>query len=248
MMRLFRIASLTIALAVASLTGLALQKPHSQQPQANTSSATTASSQTSHQGAGVGDRSAGAKEPDDEEAAFKFSPAVRGIAKITGLSLDAAYWVCAVINFAIVAVLILLAMKSSLPAMLRGRTQEIQKGIEDARRASEDAGRRLHEVEQRLSRLNLEIGEFQKRAEEDARMEEERIRTSIEEEKHKIIEAAEQEVTQASNAARRELQKYAVKLAVSMAEKGIHVDGGEDKVLVEEFSAQLGDGSRSGSN
>ena len=199
------------------------------------------------QDAGVGNRSATAKEPEDEEAAFKYSPAVRGIAKITGLSLVSAYWLCVVINFAIVAALIFAAMKSSLPAMLRGRTQEIQKGIEQAKRTSEEAGKRLHDIEERLSRLNVEIGEFQKRAEQEARAEEERIRTSIEEEKHKIIEAAEQEVVQATNTARRELQKYAVKLAVEVAEKGIHVDSNEDKALVQDFVEQLGtDGRRNG--
>ena len=199
------------------------------------------------QDGGGGDRSQTPTEPEDEEAAFKYSPAVKSIAKITGLSLVNAYWLCVVINFSIVAALIFVAMKSNLPAMLRGRTQEIRKGIEQAKRASEEAGNRLHDIEERLSRLNVEIGEFQKRAEGEARAEEERIRASIEEEKHKIIEAAEQEVVQATNTARRELQKYAVKLAVEVAEKGIHVDSNEDKALVQDFVEQLGtDGRRNG--
>jgi len=197
---------------------------------------------------GVGDRSVPAKEPEDEEAAFKYSPAVKGIGKITGLSPVNAYWLCVVINFAIVAGLIFVAMKSNVPAMLRGRTQEIKKGIEEAKRASEEAGRRLHDIEERLSRMNVDIGEFQKRAEEEAHAEEERIKASIEEEKHKIIEAAEQEVVQVTNAARRELQKYAVKLAVEMAEKGIHVDMPEDKVLIQDFAEQLGSDSRRNRN
>ena len=199
------------------------------------------------QDAGVGDRSASEKEPEDEQAAFKYSPAVKGIAKITGLSLVNAYWLCVVINFAIVIALIFAAMKSSLPAMLRARTQQIKKGIEEAKRASEEAGGRLRDIEERLSRLNVEIGEFEKRAEAEARAEEERIRASIEEEKHKIIEAAEQEVVQVTNQARRELQKYAVKLAVEVAEKGIRVDGNEDKALIQNFVEQLGsDGHRNG--
>jgi F-type H+-transporting ATPase subunit b len=200
------------------------------------------------QDAGVGDRSVPAKEPEDEEAAFKYSTAVKGIGKITGLSPVNAYWLCVVINFAMVAGLIFVAMKSNVPAMLRGRTQEIKKGIEEAKRASEEAGRRLHDIEERLSRMNVEIGEFQKRAEDEAYAEEERIKASIEEEKHKIIEAAEQEVVQVTNAARRELQKYAVKLAVEMAEKGIHVDMPEDKVLIQDFAEQLGSDSRRNGN
>jgi F-type H+-transporting ATPase subunit b len=176
---------------------------------------------------------------EDETAAFKYSPAVRGIAKITGLSLTTAYWVCVVINFAIIAVGVLLFLKSSLPAAFRARTQNIQKEMDEARNASQDAQRRLKEIEERLSRMNVEIGEMQARAESDAKKEEQRIRASIEEEKQKILQAAEQELEQAANAARRDLQKYAVALAVEMAEKGIHVDANADKLLVDDFVGQL---------
>jgi len=185
-----------------------------------------------------------AEVPEDEEAAFKYSPAVRGIAKITGLSLVTAYWVCIFINFAIVAAAILFAMKSNLPAMFRGRTQEIQKGMQEARRASEEAKHRLQAIEARLSRMNLEIGEMQAQAESQARAEEERLRASIEEEKRNILQSAEQEVAQATNAARRELQKYAVVLAVEMAEKGIRIDPAEDRLLVEDFAEQLASEAR----
>ena len=180
-----------------------------------------------------------AEEPAEEEAAFKFSPAVRGIARLTGLSLESAYWVCVGINFGIVAVLIILAMKANLPAMFRGRTQEIQKGMEEARRSSEEAQRKLQEIESRLSRMSAEIGEMQKQAEAEAKVEELRIRASISEEKQKILDSAQHEVTQATSAARRDLQKYAVELAVAMAEKGIRVDTSEDKSLVEDFTEQL---------
>jgi F-type H+-transporting ATPase subunit b len=200
------------------------------------------------QDASVGKHAAGESEAD-EEAAFKFSPAVRGIARVTGLSLEGAYWLCVVINFGIVAVLIALALKSNLPAMFRGRTQEIQKGMEDARRASEDANRKLQEIEARLARMNVEISEMQKHSEHEAKAEEERIRASIEEEKNKILESAHHEMTQATSTARRELQKYAVELAVAMAEKGIRVDADQDKALVEDFAEQLtADARRNGSS
>jgi F-type H+-transporting ATPase subunit b len=185
---------------------------------------------------GVGNQ---AGEPAEEEAAFKYSPAVRGIARVTGLSLESAYWVCVVINFGIVAVLIILAIKANLPAMFRGRTQEIQKGMEEARRSSEEAQRKLQDIESRLSRMSAEIGEMQKHAEAEAKAEEERIRASISEEKQKILDSAQHEVTQATSAARRDLQKYAVELAVAMAEKGIRVETSEDKSLVDDFTEQL---------
>jgi len=185
---------------------------------------------------------------NEELAAFKFSPAVRGISHVTGLSMESAYWLCVVINFGIVAVLITLAMKANLPAMFRGRTQEIQKGMEEARRSSEAARLKLQEIESRLSRMSVEIGEMQKHADAEAKAEEERIRTSIAQEKQKILDTAQHEVTQATNTARRDLQKYAVELAVAMAEKGIRIDVTEDKSLVEDFTEQLGSQPRRNGN
>ncbi len=196
--------------------------------------------------AGVGNEAGDSSE--QEQAAFKYSPAVQGISHITRLSLESAYWLCVVINFAIVAVLIILAMKANLPAMFRGRTQEIQKGMEEARRSSEEARRKLQEIEARLSRMSDEIGEMQKHAEAEAKSEEERIRASIAEEKQKIVDSAQHEVTQATSAARRDLQKYAVELAVAMAEKGIRVDTTEDKSLVEDFTEQLASEARRNGN
>jgi F-type H+-transporting ATPase subunit b len=187
----------------------------------------------------VGDRNAGAREPADEEAAFKFSPAVQGISHLTGLSLNAAYWLCVGINFALVVLVLWLMMKSSIPAIFRGRTQDIQKGIEEARRSSEEAQRRLGDVESRLSRMSVEIGEMQKRAEEEGRAEEERIRVSIQQEREKILQGAHQEVEQAGSAARRELQKFAAELAIQLAEKGLHIDAAADHALVNEFAEQL---------
>ncbi len=214
--------------------------------------ATPGASQTaaspSAQAGEAGHRDAMTREPADEEEAFKTSPAVQFVSRITKLSLNTAYWLCVGVNFAILAIAILLFMRSSLPAMFRSRTQEIQKGIQEARQASEDAGRRLKDIELRLSRLDSDIAEMQKRAESEARMEEERIRASIDEEKHKIVETAEQEIGQVASAARRDLQKYAAELAVEIAKKRIHVDAADDKVLIADFARQLGSQSRSNGN
>ena len=238
--------------ASASLTCTALQQPSG----AASPDATSAPSAAAESSKSTAQANARAQEPqgtneelNDEEATFKYSPAVRFIARHTGLSVTSAFWVCYSLNFAVIAVLIWLAMKSNLPAMLRGRSQEIQKGMQDARHASEDAGRRLKEIEERLSRLSLDIDEMQKHAEVESRAEEQRIRTSIEEEKQKILQAAQQEVEQVTNAARRDLQQYAVSLAVDMAEKGIRVDADQDKTLIENFAEQLAaEARRNGSN
>lgn len=222
--------------APSSTTNAAFAPPSANPNQELTHASNEAAGRTPGE-AGVG--SASHEEPEDEEAAFKYSAAVRGISKITHLSLVGAYWLCVLINFTVIAVLIVWALKSNLPAMFRGRTEEIQRGMEEARRASQEAKHQLQEIEARLSRMNVDISEMQKHAENESKAEEVRLRASIEEEKRKIVDSAHHEVEQATSAARRELQKYAVGLAIAMAEKGIRVDVEEDKQLVEDFSEQL---------
>src|SRR5262249_47055544 len=102
------------------------------------------SSETGRTGAAAQEESANKHEAEEEDPAaqFKRSPSVKWLARKTGLSLDGAYWLSFITNFLIVVVLIWLGLKSNLPAMLRNRTQDVQRAIQEARHASEDAGRR----------------------------------------------------------------------------------------------------------
>jgi F-type H+-transporting ATPase subunit b len=180
----------------------------------------------------------------DEHAEFKESPSVKMVARITGLSLKAAYWVLISINFLIIAVLIGLALKKNLPSMFRSRTEMIRKSMDEARVASEDANKRLGQIESRLSKLDTEIAEIRRAAEANAASEEVRIRAAAEEDRKKIIETTEQEIAAATRAARRELKAYTADLAVSLAERQINVDQKTDEALVSNFVGQLGKGGR----
>ncbi len=179
----------------------------------------------------------------EENAEFKHSASVQWLAKTTGLGIRNAYWADILINFAIVAVLIVLFVKAKVPAMFRVRTATIQRGMEEAGKASADARARLAEIEGRLARLDAEIAEMRSAAEAEAAGEEERIRVAAAEDQKKIIEMAQQEIAAATRAARRELKSYAAELAVGLAEKRIHVDAGTDQALVRSFVDQLSSGS-----
>lgn len=176
---------------------------------------------------------------EDETAQFKHSASVRMLSKITGLSLDGAYWLAVILNFAIVAGLIAWFSKKNLPAAFRNRTASIQKSLEEARHASEDANRRLSEIESRLSRLDDEIGEMRAASEKEAAAEEERTKAAAAEEARRILDSAQQEIAVAAKTARRELIAYAADLAVALASKQIHVDASTDQALVRQFSKQL---------
>ena len=176
----------------------------------------------------------------NSEEQFHHSPAVQAIARLTGLSLDAAYWLCVVLNFIVILAILWVGLKKVLPIFFRNRTEAIQRRLEEARKASEDAGRRLSEVEARLSRLDADIAQMQQEAEAAARREEEQTMKAAEEERRRIVESAEQEIASAAATARRDLKAYTAELAVKLAEKKIQIGESTDEKLVRNFASRLG--------
>jgi F-type H+-transporting ATPase subunit b len=187
-----------------------------------------------------------AKPEESDEEQFKHSASVQLVARITGLSLEKAYWLSVLLNFAVIAVVIIWVMKKNLPGVFRDRTTSIQKAMEEAREASEDANRRLGEIEARLSRFDAEIGQMRAVAEKEASEEDQRIKAAAEEDARKIVESAEHEIAAAAKSARRELTAYAADLAVTLARKRIHVEANTDQALVGDFARQLSGEARKG--
>jgi F-type H+-transporting ATPase subunit b len=181
---------------------------------------------------------------EDQEADptenLKHSSAVRWIAHKTGLSVDQAYWLCFLLNFAIIFFGLAVPLWKRLPGLFKSRTRTIQSGIEEARKTSEEARRRLTEVEGRLSRLDVEITEMRRQAQENGAIEDQRILAETEEERRRIVASAEHEISLAAASARRDLRSYAAGLAVELAEKKIRVGKDADEALVREFTTQLG--------
>jgi F-type H+-transporting ATPase subunit b len=180
-----------------------------------------------------------AGEEENDSAQFKKSPAVQLVSRLTGLSLDNAYWLSVVLNFAILAGAVIWLSAKGLPAMFRNRTASIQKAMAEARQASEEARQRLSEIESRLGRLDSEISVMQQQAERDTAAEEARIKAGTDEEVRKVVEAAEQEIVAAGKAARRDLSQYAANLAVSLAKSQIRINEAQDESLVRGFAREL---------
>lgn len=180
-----------------------------------------------------------AGEEKDEAEQFRRSSSVTFVARITGLSLRHAYWLCLLVNFGIIAGVLIWVWRTKLPGVFSGRTQAIQKALEEARKASEDANRRLAEIEARLSHLDAELNEMRANAEKEAAAEEARISAAVEEETRKIVVSAEQEIAAAAKSARRELKAYVADLAISLASRQIRVDSATDHALLQNFGDQL---------
>ena len=181
-----------------------------------------------------------AGEEKDEMEEFRHSPSVQMISRITGLSLQQSYWLSVLVNFAVIAGIIIWAGRKFLPGIFRDRTAAIQKAMQEAQKASEEARRKLAEIESRLQKLDVEIGMMRNAAEKEGAAEEARIQAAAEEDARKIIAAAEQEIDASIKAARRQLTAHAADLAVGLAQKQIHVDAATDKNLVRNFAGQLG--------
>ncbi len=228
-------------LAILAFLFLFFVLSYSARAQANPSSLNS-----EHSASAANGEQAKESHEDDEQAQFKHSWMVQWVAKLTGLNLDYAYWLCVVLNFAIVAGAVGYFSKQSLPGMFRNRTASIQQAMQEARKASEDANRRLGEIETRLSRLDTEIAGMRATAEKEAAAEEARIKTAAEEDGRKIVESAEQEIAAAAKLARRELTNYAANLAVSLAARQIKVDPATDQALVQDFARELSPKSGSG--
>jgi F-type H+-transporting ATPase subunit b len=180
-----------------------------------------------------------AGEPEDE-IKLKHSASVKLVARWTGLSVENAYLLCVLINFAMVVGVVFWAARKNLPGMFRRRTADIQSAMQEARKASEEANKRLADIESRLSRLDSEIASMSSAAEREAAAEELRIKAAAEEDAKRIVESAEQEIAAATKAARRELTAYAADLAVTLATRQIHVDSSTDQALVRNFAKGLG--------
>jgi len=187
-----------------------------------------------------------AGEEKDEMEQFKRSPSVQFISRLTGLNLRQSYWLGMLLNFAVVAGVIIWASHKYLPGVFRDRTAAIQKAMREAQKASEEARRKLAEIESRLMKLDVEIGMMRDAAEKEGAAEEARIQAATQEDARKMVASAEQEIAAAAKAARRQLTAHAADLAVGLAQKQIHVDPATDQTLVRDFAGQLGSSGNSG--
>ena len=230
----FAIGALTAQQPAGSSSPSASQQqaPSAQQPPSQNPDTVTGEELTGAAAGEVGEK--------EDNAQFKYSKSVVWMGHLVGLGPHASYLVYWFLNFVLVILFFVLLFRSSVPKMFRDRTQAIQKGIREAQAASAEAARRLSDIETRLAKLDTEIAEIRSSAESEAVAEEARIRQAAEEDKRKVMEGVETEITAIARNARRELKTYAATLAVDLASRQIRVDDTTDKALLREFVGQLG--------
>jgi F-type H+-transporting ATPase subunit b len=189
------------------------------------------------------------KQEVDENDEFLHSPAVRKLGAMIGLNAEQAATAFTVANFLVLAALVGWFLAKTLPKTFRNRNSAIQKHLVDARTATEEANARLNSVEERLRKLDDQIAALRAQADKDSALDEQRIKASVEDDKQKILAAAEQEIAAATSLARRQIQQFAAELAIDQAARKLVVTAETDRLLVQSFARRLiGDDKKGGQN
>lgn len=233
------------ALAVLSLTLVSVAPLHVAAQERTGSHAlaspSTASGQSSEP---VGALNENQKEEKDPAEALKApSPVVARLGGMLGMSPQASIWVFNWLNFAILAVAVIFVAMRMIPKAFRTRTEGIQKHIVDARTATEAANSRLSAVEARLAKLDDEIAAIRAESDRESAEEEARTKQQIADETERILKSAEQEIAAASAQAQRNLRAYAADIAVDRAASRLQISEDDDRMLIQNFAAKLGEGS-----
>ena len=179
----------------------------------------------------------------NETDEYRLSPTVVKLGALLGMKPDTAANVFTLFNIVILLAAVGYGLMKILPKAFRKRSTDIQRNLVDARTATEEATARLNSVEERLSKLDEQIAGMRSQAEADSVRDEQRTKASVEDEKQKIVAAAEVEIQNATTLARRAIQKYAAELAIEQAERKLVVTPETDRQLVESFANRLGEGS-----
>jgi F-type H+-transporting ATPase subunit b len=188
-------------------------------------------------------------EGQDSNDQYRKSKVVTTLGAKLGMNAEQSATAFEFVNFALLASAIGWVVVKVLPKAIRDRNSSIQKHLVDARTATEEARVRLNSVEARLAKLDDEIAAMQKHAEHEIAKEEQRIKTSVEDERKKILAAAEQEISVATLHAQKQLQQFAADLAIEQAARKLVITAETDRLLVQNFAQRLtGDDSKKGQN
>jgi len=210
------LTALTASVALAPLT-LHAQKTTAQSPAAATSEA------------------AKPTQEEQNEAFLVNGPMVKWTAKTLNVTPRTASNICLFINFGILVLIVGIPLAKMTPKVLRKRGQTVLINIAEARKATEEANARLGAIETKLAGLGTEIDQIRAQVEQESKQDEVRIKANLEEEKVRIVAAAGQEIDAAAAHARRELQNFAVDLAIDQAAKQLNLSPEADQALIVEF-------------
>jgi F-type H+-transporting ATPase subunit b len=241
----FRFALL--AVLVAGLASVSFRASAQEPAPASAPVATTAAQAPAAQGTAAPDAAKTKEAPKTEQEeldVYRHAPIVRSAARLLHMDLEVTAKLFEFINFAIIALAVLIPLSRFLPKVIRKRSQTVRHDIDSARKMTEDANARLSAIEAKLSGLDHEIAGIRSQVEQESKQDEARIKATIGEESARIVAAAEQEIDQAAAQATRGLRHFAADLAIEQAAKQLVLAPETDRALIAEFlTGVAGDGA-----
>ena len=144
-------------------------------------------------------------------------------------------------NFVILMAGLGYLLAKALPPLFKSRTEEIQKGIAEARAVKLDADKRAADVAARTATLGADIERFRVEAKAEMQQEGERIRQETAAQIARLEHQAEEDIEMTGKLARRELKSYAAKLSLDLAEQRVRerMDAATEQGLVDAFIQDL---------
>ncbi len=128
------------------------------------------------------------------------------------------------INFAILAAVVVYFARGPLGDYLRTRSTTIRKDLVDSKALRADAEQQLAGVRQRLSLLPGELAEMKRRGEEELAAEKVRLAEATAHERRRLIDQTRREIELQSRLARRDLVQHSVELSMALARTRIQKD------------------------
>jgi F-type H+-transporting ATPase subunit b len=126
-----------------------------------------------------------------------------------------------VVNFFVLFGGLAYLLRKPLKKFLKGRTQGIERSIDEARMSRREADKKLQEAETRLEKIADEIEKIKKEAETEGLREKEKIAQAAQLEAERIRELARHEVEMLTQMSTKKLKQYTAELATSLASEKI---------------------------
>ena len=186
------------------------------------------------------------KDQAEDENIYRHTKLVQSLSRIFHLDVETTARLFEWINFAIIALAIIIPLGKFLPKLFRKRNETLSQNLETARKTTADANTRLTAVEAQLSRLDDEIAKIRAQVEQESKQDEQRIKATIDEERARIVAAAEQEISVTAAQARRGLRHFAADLAIEQATQQLNLTPDADRLLIAEFVRDTANGAATG--
>jgi len=150
-------------------------------------------------------------------------------------------WFWPVINFAVLAVILVYFTRKPFAEYFKKRTELIEKSLREATEAKELAQKTLNEVKARLANTDREIEEILNSARKAGEKDKESIIADGEKLKEKIIEQAKANIDFELQKAKEKIKSEAALMALELAEKQIKEKLGqkEQEALIDDYIKRL---------